>query len=372
MKKIIFLLIIIATLVFAGQVRPPQESADKQQAEMAEQTEATPAVIADHLEIPWALAFLPDGNILFTERPGRVRLVDKDGAAEPILIAQIPEVKHIGEGGLLGLALHPDFADNGFVYLYYTYAAAGDNTQNRVVRYKLEDNKLTNEKVIIDKIPGAANHNGGRIKFGPDGFLYVTTGDSQNPSLAQDTNSLAGKILRITDTGAPAPTNPFGSLVYSSGHRNPQGLAWEKDGRLWETEHGSTTYDEVNVIYPGLNYGWPEIRGNQEKEGLEKPFLHSGSSTWAPSGAAIKDDVLYFAGLRGSAIFALDIKPDPRLIVGEKRPTREFFKNEFGRIREVVLGPDGFLYIATSNRDGRGLPRAGDDKILRLDPNKQF
>ena len=180
----------------------------------------------------------------------------------------------------------------------------------------------------------------------------------------------------MTDTGAPAPGNPFvnaqgkpfSALVYSYGHRNPQGLAWGKDNRLWATEHGSTAYDEVNIIYPGQNYGWPEIRGDEEKEGMEKPFIHSSTSTWAPSGADIKDDVFYFAGLRGEAVFVLDIKTDPRLIVGKKRMFKDFFKNQFGRIRDVVLGPDGMLYITTSNTDGRGNPKVDDDTLIKINP----
>ena len=258
-------------------------------------------VIAQNLEIPWGLAFLPDGSILFTERPGRVRMIDPSGNLLSSPVATIASVKHIGEGGLLGITLHPDFNRNHNVYLYYTYSSSGNNTLNKVARFKFEDGKLVGEQVIVDNIPGAANHNGGRIKFGPDNFLYITTGDAQNPSQAQDKNSLAGKILRVTDEGKPAPGNPFGNLVYSFGHRNPQGLAWDNYGRLWETEHGSTAFDEVNVIHKGENFGWPEIRGDDYRGGMQKPFVHSGDTTWAPSGIVAKDNRLFFKGMPGAA-----------------------------------------------------------------------
>lgn len=185
-------------------------------------------VIAENLDTPWAVTFLPDPpggeaskSMLVTERPGRVRLVDGNGNLQSEPVATLNQVKEIGEGGLLGIAAHPNFSTNNYVYLYYTYSGNGGNTLNRVVRMTLKDRQLTDEQIIVDSIPGASNHNGGRIKFGPDGFLYITTGDAQNPSQAQDTNSLAGKILRVTDEGKPVPGNPFNNLVYSYGHRNP-------------------------------------------------------------------------------------------------------------------------------------------------------
>ncbi len=323
-----------------------------------DETQSAPVtIIAQNLEIPWALAFLPDGRILVTERPGRVRMVDRE--KNLTLVATIPSVKHIGEGGLLGIALHPDFAENQYVYLYYTYAGNGNNTLNRVVRYQLESSKLIGEEIIVDNIPGASNHNGGRVKFGPDNFLYITTGDAQNPSQAQDRNSLAGKILRVTDEGEAAPGNPFNNLVYSYGHRNPQGLAWEGN-RLWATEHGPSTKDEVNLIEIGKNYGWPETEGDEGKPAVEKPILNSGSDTWAPSGAVLYQGSVFFGGLRGSALFEKTAQ----------NQLKEHFKNEFGRIREVILAPDNFLYITTSNKDGRGIVRENDDKIIRIDPLK--
>ena len=328
------------------------------------------SVLAKNLEIPWALAFLPgspaggpNGRILVTERPGRVRMIDQE--RNLTLLATIPSVKHIGEGGLLGIALHPDFTENQHVYLYYTYAGNGDNTLNRVVRYKLENDKLAGGQIIVDNIPGASNHNGGRIKFGPDNFLYITTGDAGNPSQAQDKNSLAGKILRVTDEGKPAPDNPFGNLVYSFGHRNPQGLSWDDQGRLWATEHGrsgvQSGLDELNLIKPGTNYGWPTIPGDEKRDGIETPIINSGSSTWAPAGAAFYQGSVFFGGLRGEALLQYNFSD---------KALKEYFKGRFGRIRDVVLGPDNFLYITTSNRDGRGKVLEGDDKIIKIDPQK--
>lgn len=325
------------------------------------------SVFATGLDVPWAIAFLPSGELLVTERAGTVRLVTKDGQVQQSPVAVLSNVKEFSEGGLHGIALHPDFATNQFVYLFYTYSGSGNDTLNRVVRMKFVDSQLTDETTIVDAIPGASNHDGGRVKFGPDGYLYITTGDAQEPSLAQDTNSLAGKILRVKDDGSAAPNNPFGNRVYSYGHRNPQGIAWDDQGRLWSTEHGpsglETGNDEVNVIEMGVNYGWPEIRGTQTRSGMRNPIIESGRGTaWAPAGVAFANGNLYFGGLRGTAVYELNTSGTPQLTT--------YFKNEYGRIREVIAGPDGMLYISTSNRDGRGSPKSGDDKIMRVNPSK--
>ncbi len=318
--------------------------------------------VAKNLEIPWALDFLPDGSIVFTERPGRIRLVDVREGLLPEPLLTINEVARRGEGGLLGIAVHPDFAKNQFIYVYYTYQE-GNNLANRVVRFRKQDRALLDKKIIIDNIPAASIHNGGRIKFGPEGLLYITTGDASIPDLAQDKNSLAGKILRLRDDGTIPVDNPFpDSPVYSFGHRNPQGLAWDEQGGLWETEHGSSATDEVNLIEPGQNYGWPVIRGDEKAAGLESPVIHSGRDTWAPSGGTFLNGSLFFAGLRGQGLYQLVNKNQVTL-------HRHLNKN-FGRLRDVVVGPDGFIYLLTSNRDGRGVPTADDDQIIRINPEK--
>lgn len=321
---------------------------------------ATTTTVAQGLDTPWAIAFLADGSMLVTERKGTVRLVSKNGELQQNPIATIGSVREIGEGGLLGIALHPNFTANNYVYLYYTYRESGGDTLNRVVRMTYKDNQLTDEKTIVDAIPGASNHNGGRIKFGPDKFLYVTTGDAQNPSSAQDINSLAGKILRVDENG--------NVIVYSFGHRNPQGIAWDQNGILYETEHGpsgaETGNDEFNKIENGKNYGWPLVRGKETRSDMVTPIIESGrTDTWAPAGLAYLNNKFYFAGLRGEALYEVTL-------TGGSAGLKTHFKGQFGRLRDVVVGGDGMLYITTSNLDGRGSPKSGDDKIIKINPNK--
>lgn len=317
-------------------------------------------VIAQNLEVPWDLVFLPNGSILFTERVGQVRFIDQKGLLYEKPAGTLSEVFQIGEGGLLGIEKHPDFNKNNYIYVYYTYGSEGNRTLNRVSRLEFINDTLQNEKVIVDEIPGSVFHNGGRIKFGPDDNLYITTGDAQEPSLAQDTNSLAGKILRVNDEGRPIEDNPFNNAVYSYGHRNPQGLAWDSQGRLWATEHGPSNLDEINVIEIGKNYGWPTITGDQSRNGMEVPEVNSGSDTWAPSGAVFHNGSVFFAGLRGNALYEISVN-------NPSKP-KEYFKGQYGRLRGVVMGPDSMFYITTSNQDGRGSVLAGDDKIIKIDP----
>jgi glucose/arabinose dehydrogenase len=321
-------------------------------------------VVAKNLQIPWEIVFLPNKDALITERPGKVVLLHQNGVVETI--APLSQVKPIGEGGLLGMALSPKFSQNHFLYLYYTYSSNGQNTLNKVVRMTYENNSLKDEKVLLDGIPGSSNHDGGRIKFGPDGNLYVTTGDAENPSQAQSTSALGGKILRMTEDGKIPSDNPFANYVYSYGHRNPQGLAWDSSGNLWETEHGRsnpTGYDEVNRIEKGKNYGWPTIQGSEAKSGMVTPILNSGpTTTWAPSGMVFYNNALFFAGLKGNALYEVKNLSNPIL--------SQHLKSELGRIRDVVVGPDNFLYILTNNTDGRGVPGQGDDKLIRVDVSK--
>ncbi len=316
-------------------------------------------VVAENLSIPWGIAFLPDGDLLVTERTGTIVRIGKNQQKYPI-----QGVRHRGEGGLLGIALHPDFAENQWIYVYLTTQTSA-GVQNRIHRYRLAADQLIDQTEILSGIPGSTNHDGGRIAFGPDGLLYATTGDAQNENLAQDTASLAGKILRIDDQGKIPADNPFGNAVYSYGHRNPQGITWDDQGRLWSTEHGRsvirTGYDELNLIEKGKNYGWPTVEGPNVLDGMVSPVIHSGASdTWAPASAAFANGSIYFGGLRGETLYqaVLNRSGTPEL--------REHFVGEYGRIREVVVGPDGFLYITTSNRDGRGRAGAEDDQILRV------
>jgi len=318
------------------------------------------ATSAQDLTIPWDVAFLPDGDMLVTERPGTLRRYGSSPAT-----FSIPDVLHAGEGGLMGIAVHPNFAQNQFIYLYFT--TREDSTKNRVARYRLLGNVLNPDKIILDNIPGSSFHDGGQIAFGPDGMLYLTTGDAGNANSAQNIQSLAGKILRLTSDGDIPGDNPFGNAVWSYGHRNGQGLAWDNSGNLWGTEHGrsgaQSGFDELNVISIGANYGWPVIQGNAVQGDMRAPRLHSGAfDTWAPSGLAYKDNVLYFSGLRGSRLYAAGLGGNAVVSVDE------YFTNEFGRLRAATIGPDNMLYLTTSNRDGRGSVRSGDDKVIKIAP----
>jgi aldose sugar dehydrogenase len=328
-------------------------------------------VVASRLEIPWALAFAPDGRLFVSERPGRVRIL-QDGmlVSEPALT--ISDVFTRDESGVLGLALHPAFAANRLVYLVYTASAGGDPVA-RLVRYREVGNVLGEAAVLLDAVPAANIHNGSRVRFGPDGALYVTFGDAAAPSLAQDLGSLNGKILRLADDGTTPPGNPFGSPVWSWGHRNPQGIDWHPaTGDLFESEHGATGNDEINVIERGRNYGWPIIQADASRPDMQTPITFFASAV-APSGAsfyrgnafpAFRND-LFVATLRGQALLRIRLDPaNPRRVQSIER----LLENRFGRLRDVVSGPDGHLYVATNNRDGRGAPVAEDDRILRLVP----
>ena len=326
-------------------------------------------VIADNLHIPWDFVFLPNGDILITERRGTIVRITGEKKQR---IHRVGGTHSKGEGGLLGITLHPNFIENNYLYLYYTYRTLPDSTtRNKVERYTYIDgasavNALTEPHTVIENIPGAKYHDGGRIAFGPDSYLYITTGDATTPQLAQDLTSLAGKILRLRDDGGIPDDNPFAnSPVYSYGHRNSQGLTWDTDGNLWSTEHGRSGLrsglDEVNLIHPGNNYGWPDSQGDTVQQGTIAPKQHSGpKTTWAPASAAYHNGTIYFGGLRGEALYVAPLNGTTLL------PPERRYHNEFGRIRTVKVGPDNALYITTSNQDGRGRIRDGDDKLIRL------
>jgi glucose/arabinose dehydrogenase len=304
------------------------------------------------LDVPWGLAFLPDGSALVSERDSaRIRQVTASGQVSEV--GTVPDVVADNEGGLLGLATPPG---QPIVYAYLT--AAEDN---RVVRMSFDGGALGQPEVVIDGIPKAGNHNGGRLAFGPDGMLYVSTGDAAQPDRAQDLESLGGKILRLSPDGTVPADNPFaGSPVFSYGHRNVQGLAFDQDGRLWASEFGQNTWDELNLIEAGGNYGWPVVEGVGDDDRFIEPVAQWSTDEASPSGIAYVRDTVFLASLRGQRLWQV---PVPDGVAGT--PT-DFAAGEFGRLRAAALAPDGSLWVLTNNTDGRGEPRDGDDRILRV------
>ena len=322
------------------------------------------SVAASKLETPWSITFTPNGDMLVTERSGQLHRIGDDGK-----VYTIDGVQETGEGGLLGVALHPDFETNNLLYIYKT-TSTNSGLRNQVERYALQNDQLSARQVILADIPAASNHNGGGIAFGPDDKLYITTGDAATANLAQDTTSLAGKILRLNDDGSSPGDNPFGNAVWSYGHRNPQGIAWDSQDRLWSVEHGPSGElkgrgkDELNLIEKGANYGWPVIAGDEKRDNMRTPVAQSGDSdTWAPVAIAYYDGSLYFAGLRGESLYEAKIGSDTDVSLVRH------FTSEYGRLR-AVTAHDGKLYVSTSNRDGRGSPKTDDDKILKVDLKK--
>ena len=315
------------------------------------------------LDAPWGLAFLPDGRALVTLRDeARVVLVEPDGAAAVVVGPGAQDLASTtapgGEAGLLGVAVAPAGGPHaGEIYLYRTVASG-----NEVVRATLDGATLGELQIVLDGIPKAANHDGGRLAFGPDGFLYVATGDAGTPSNAQDPNSLGGKILRITPDGATAPGNPSsGSPVWTLGHRNVQGLDWAPDGRMFASEFGQNTVDELNEITPGANYGWPDVEGTGgSTTGFTDPLATWPTSDASPSGLAVTAEGVYLAGLRGQRLWRV-----PLTAAGVGRP-QALLAGELGRLRAAVRAPDGSLWILTNNTDGRGDPRPGDDRLVRI------
>lgn len=307
------------------------------------------------LQTPWDVAFLADGSALVTLRDNGKVLRLRDG--EPVALdaggpdGAVPDVVHESEDGLLGLAVGPDEG----IYLYLT-----TESDNRVVRYELLGDALVEPTVILQGIPAHRNHNGGRLAFGPDGYLYVTTGDARDLEQPQDTAALGGKILRMTTTGEPAPGNPFDNLVWSYGHRNVQGIGWTTDGRMYASEFGSSNYDELNLIEPGGNYGWPHIEGWAGDPRYIDPLVTWSTDEASPSGIAVTDAGVWMTALRGERLWYVPLAPDGT--VGEAREHRL----GVGRLRAVVTAPDGSLWVMTSNTDGRGDPRQGDDRIIRF------
>jgi glucose/arabinose dehydrogenase len=338
--------------------------------------------VASNLEVPWSIVFTPDGRLLFTERAGRVRVIE-NGALRPEPLVTISEVAAASESGLMGMALHPQFRENRFLYLAYAYRGSGGQ-RVRVARYKETASALVEPKTIIEEIPAAPNHAGCRLGFGPDGKLYITTGDATDRRLAQQMDSLAGKTLRLNDDGSVPADNPFAGQagarpeIWSYGHRNAQGIDWQPvTGLMFQTEHGPSGFDgpgggdEVNIVERGKNYGWPLVHHRDRREGTEPPLLEYTPAVAPASGMFYRGALFpdfrgnYFFGcLRGKSI--IRVVMEGRNVVSQER----LLQDSYGRIREVAEGPDGIIYFSTSNRDGRGSPADADDRILRLVPVK--
>ena len=319
-------------------------------------TTGTPAVVERldlGLQIPWAAVFLPDGTAIVSERDSRLLKAVRGGRSATI--GELPGVVPAGEGGLLGLALSPAFGSDSLLYFYFT--AERDNRIARAVLTDGGDGKYTvgPPEVIFTGIPKASTHNGGRIRFGPDGMLYVGTGDSQRREQPQDPNALGGKILRLTPEGLPAPGNPFGNAVYSLGHRNVQGLAWDSAGRLWASEFGPDVNDELNLILPGANYGWPSVTGAPHRgEFKDAKVVWPSTAESSPSGLEIVGSTAYLGALRGQRLWTVPLDGE------EAGNPVAYFTRQYGRIRDVILAPDGRFWLLTNNQN--------PDSVLILAP----
>ncbi|HSE09011.1 MAG TPA: PQQ-dependent sugar dehydrogenase [Nocardioidaceae bacterium] len=313
--------------------------------------------VARGLAAPWGIVFLPDGTALVSERDTTKVLAIPAGGGAAREVGRLEAAQPQGEAGLLGLEVSPTYDEDSLVYAYFTTA-----TDNRVVRMTYDGRRLGEPEVVLDGIPASSFHDGGRLEFGPDGYLYISTGEIGQEELAQDRDSLGGKILRITPDGEPAPDNPRdGSPVWTMGHRNVQGLAFDDQDRLWASEFGSSVWDELNRIERGRNYGWPLVEGRGDLEEYRNPFAQWRTSEASPSGLAYAEGALWMASLRGQRLWRVPVHDDGT--IGEPRG---FFVGDYGRLRTVVVAPDGSLWLSTSNRDGRGDPAPQDDRILRV------
>ncbi|MFF9022636.1 PQQ-dependent sugar dehydrogenase [Streptomyces eurythermus] len=318
--------------------------------------------VAEGLESPWGLAALPGGDLLVSSRDeGTISRIDTKTGRTTVL-GTVSGVSPAGEGGLLGIAPSPGYASDHMIYAYFTSAS-----DNRIVRVRYDERKPAGERLgapdtVFKGIPKGTIHNGGRIAFGPDGMLYAGTGETGRRGLAQDRSSLGGKILRMTPDGEPAPGNPFpGSVVYSYGHRNVQGLAWDGHQRLYASEFGQDTWDELNAIKPGGNYGWPEAEGRSSAAGFQNPVAQWHTDEASPSGIAHVNGAIWMAGLRGERLWRVPLKG-----TSASAAPQAFLTGTYGRLRTVAPAGDGRLWLVTSNTDGRGTPKKGDDRVLEL------
>ncbi|WYP24808.1 PQQ-dependent sugar dehydrogenase [Alkalihalobacillus sp. FSL W8-0930] len=332
-----------------------QNQGDANNSTDTNESELDENIVADSLNSPWAMQ-VHEESWFITDRDGNLLMV-QDGEVSDQTLNVSEEIVQQGESGLLGFVLHPDFESNQQAFLYHSYQDS-EGIKNRVIQVVRNEDVWEEEAELLGNIPGAPTHNGGRLAIFED-ELYVTTGDAEDPPLSQDVDSLAGKILKMTFDGSIPDAMPMeDSYVWSYGHRNPQGLAWSEDGTMYSSEHGQTALDEINQIEPGNNYGWPDYEGDDTSDDIEAPFIHSGDDTWAPSGLVAMEDQLYMAGLRGEAVYEVNIDE------GEISP----FIEGYGRIRDVLV-QDNQLYFLTNNTDGRGNPDDTDDKLIEVELN---
>ncbi|MFM9699415.1 PQQ-dependent sugar dehydrogenase [Streptomyces europaeiscabiei] len=339
---------------------PPEQAADAAPPDKG--SVKVVRTVAEDLDTPWGLAPLPEGGLLVSSRDqATISRIDEESGKETVL-GEVPGVAPAGEGGLMGIAISPEYASDHMIYAYFT-----SESDNRIVRMLYDPEKPAGEQLgapdtILRGIPKGTNHNGGRLAFGPDQMLYASTGERYEGPLAQDKDSLGGKILRMTPEGEPAPGNPFdNSVVYSYGHRNVQGLAWDGKQRLWASEFGQNTWDELNQIKPGGNYGWPEVEGKGGKSGYVDPVAVWKTDEASPSGIAMAEGSVWMAGLRGQRLWRIPLD-------GTKTSAdpQAFLEGDYGRLRTVVSAGGDKLWLMTSETDGRGSPEGGDDKILEL------
>ena len=352
MKKILALSI-TAVFLIAGCSENEQQDASDNSEDTSLPVEGL-EVIAENLDVPWSIEKLED-TFYLTERSGDIVKIE-EGEVERQRVELEEEISTASEAGLLGFVLAPDFSESNLAYAYYTYEDSEEQF-NRIVTLRLEDSVWREENLLLDQIPSGTYHHGGRLKIGPDEKLYATAGDASEREIAQDLDSLGGKILRMNLDGSIPDDNPFpDSYVYSSGHRNPQGITWLSDGTMYASEHGENANDEVNLIEAGQNYGWPIIEGSEEQDGMVSPLFTSGdASTWAPSGMDNHEGKLFVAALRGSSVLEFDLE------TGEYREVI----TGLGRIRDVRV-EDDYLYFISNNTDGRGNPAENDDRLYRI------
>ncbi|MCA1600877.1 MAG: PQQ-dependent sugar dehydrogenase [Acidobacteria bacterium] len=376
-----FVLAVLISLALACGQPPTGQGAGEIESSSTKEVSFQVETVVAGLQVPWSIAWAPDGRMFFTERPGRVRVV-VNGQMRSLPLIVLTDVEPSGESGLMSLALHPQFTNNHFLYLSYAYK--GESQLVRVVRYRETETGLTDRKIIIENIPAAQFHAGCRLGFGPDAKLYITTGDATERALAQRFDSLAGKTLRLNDDGTVPSDNPFVGQenarpeIWSLGHRNAQGMDWQPGTNLMlQTEHGPSGFDgpgggdEVNIVERGKNYGWPLIHHKETRAGLESPLLEYTPAVAPASGMFYRGSAFpqfrgnfFFGCLRGEGIVRL-------VLAGRRVLSQEtMLQGKYGRIRDVAEGPDGAIYFSTSNQDGRGKPTRDDDRIIRLVPVK--